>query len=115
MVKKTYLIRLIDILERSERILSYIKGRDRADIDNDLQLLDAIERNIEIIGEAAYQMPPEIKEKYPEIEWKKIEGVRHKIVHEYNFLDKDTLWDVAENKIPVLRNQIVDIIKIEEK
>jgi len=73
----------------------------------------AFARSIEIIGEAIKQVPEEMRKKYPEIEWRAIAAMRDKVIHRYFGVDYDIVWDVACNKIPVLRRQVTEILKRE--
>lgn len=72
---------------------------------------DAMLRNFEIIGEASNHISLEIKEKYPEIEWEAMRGMRNFVIHEYFGVDIASVWNTAINDIPVLKNQIEKVIK----
>ncbi|MEI8020347.1 MAG: HepT-like ribonuclease domain-containing protein [Schlesneria sp.] len=67
---------------------------------------DAVLRNLEIIGEAAKPIPPEIRLKLPNIEWTKIAGMRDWLAHAYFQVNADIVWDVIENKLPELEQSI---------
>ena len=74
----------------------------------------AFVRSIEIIGEAMKKVPPQFRQRYPDIEWRAIAGMRDKVIHHYFGVDYDIVWDVALNKIPVLRQQIEEILRREK-
>ncbi|GIV79717.1 MAG: hypothetical protein KatS3mg050_4111 [Litorilinea sp.] len=67
---------------------------------------DAVVRNIEIIGEAGRQLPPEMRQAMAEIPWRKIIGMRNILAHVYFGIDEDIVWDVARNEIPKLEQAV---------
>lgn len=69
----------------------------------------AFSRSIEIIGEAAKNLSKDFKEKHPEIDWRKIAGMRDKLIHHYFKIDYEILWDVIKHKLPLIKNQISNI------
>lgn len=71
---------------------------------------DAVIRRIEIIGEAAKNVSIDFREKYPDIVWKKIAGMRDKLIHGYFIVDVERVWNVIVKDIPALKKQIEDII-----
>src|SRR4030042_1259095 len=76
----------------------------------------ASSRSLEIIGEAVKNLPPDFKKKYKEIEWKKIAGLRDKIIHYYFGVNWDILWDVIKNRLPELKEQVRNILdKVENR
>jgi len=66
----------------------------------------AVERSLEIIGEASKSLSEEYRKKHPETEWKKIIGLRNLISHAYSKINADALWEVAKNDIPALRKSL---------
>lgn len=94
---------LDDILEAIRKIESYTKGLSYADFSKSEMAVDAVVRNLEIVGEAVKGLPAEIKRSYPEEEWKKIAGLRDILIHAYFGIDTKILWDVVINKMPKLK------------
>jgi len=96
---------LADIQECCEKILRYTQGYTLKDLIHDDRTFDAILRNLEIIGEAAKQIPDETKARYPKVKWRKIGDFRNIIAHEYFGVSDEIVWDVIENEIPPLLEQ----------
>lgn len=108
---RDYKLYLDDILEATKRIEKYTKKLTLAKLKKDELTVDGVVRNLEIIGEAVKNIPANIKEKYPDIEWKKIAGLRDILAHEYFGVDLEVLWDVVENKLPDLKKKIARLLK----
>jgi len=96
-----------DILEAIDRIESYTNNLTIDDFSESSLYQDAIVRNLEIIGEAVKSLPKKLIAKYPEIEWKKIAGLRDILIHAYFGIDIEIVWDVVQNKLPELKNQMM--------
>ena len=71
----------------------------------------AFSRSLEIIGEAIKNLPENFREIHPEIEWKKLAGMRDKIIHHYFGVDYDLIWDVVNTKLPTVQIEIEKILK----
>ena len=108
--KPTNLVRLYHIRDYCEKIVYLIKGFDAEKFEQDERTTLAVTRCIEIIGESAYKMDKEVKTQYPSIPWVNIEGMRHRIAHEYYDLDMTTLWRVASVFTLQLIHDITPII-----
>lgn len=108
---KDYKIYLQDIIECIENIKDYTSDFSLEDFCNDRKTIDAVIRNLEIIGEAARRLPEEIRKKYPIVEWHKIISLRNILIHEYPGIDLETIWDIIENKLSLLQEQVNAILK----
>jgi uncharacterized protein with HEPN domain len=67
-------------------------------------------RSLEIIGEAAKKVPEEFRANYPAIEWRAMSGMRDRLIHDYFGVDYELVWDVVQNHIPILQQQISSIL-----
>jgi len=95
-----------DILQAIAKIRDYVEGLTRQSFAQDNLRIDAVVRNLEIIGEAAKMVPDAIRVEYPNIEWKKISGLRDILAHHYFEVDLDIVWDVVQNKLPSLEKEL---------
>lgn len=107
---RDYRVYLDDIVEAAARISDYIRGLDIEGLKNDRKTLDAIVRNLEVIGEATKGIPDEVRSRYPDIEWKKIAGLRDILIHQYFGIDVNIVWDVIKNKLPLFERQVKSIL-----
>jgi uncharacterized protein with HEPN domain len=101
-------------LTSSEKILRYTQGKSFEDFISNEILIDAVVRNLEIIGKAVKGVPARIRRKYVEVDWKKIAGLRDIITHEYFRVDYEIIWDIVSNKAPALSAQIRSILEKEK-
>lgn len=93
---------LLDMREFATQVLTYLAGKEHDDFMGDRLLRDAVAYNLQVVGEAAYQVSDSFKELNPQIDWFKIAGLRHRIVHDYRRVDDETLWRIARKYVPPL-------------
>ena len=99
-----------DILISCDKITRYTQGLNYDSFIADELRFDGVIRNLQIIGEAVKQIPQEMRNKYPQIEWRKIAGLRDILVHTYFSLENETIWDIIKTKIDPLKEEIKVII-----
>ena len=87
-------------------IRAYVEGVTRHEFLVDTQLQDSVIRRIEIIGEAAGRVSSEFREKTPEISWNEIRGMRNRMIHVYDDIDMDIVWETVQQDIPHLISQL---------
>lgn len=103
---------LEDILKSIRKIKRYSKKiNSPQELSKNDIILDAVCRNLEIIGEAAKSVDDAIKKKYSDVEWKKIAGLRDILIHAYSSVDTSIVWDIIVNKIPQLKKDVSLILK----
>jgi len=110
MSRRDIRLTLEDIIEAIDRISEYIGDYSKEEFQNDQKTIDAVVRNMEIIGEAVSNIPEKFRNKYPQIPWKKIVGVRNIVIHKYFGVDTNTLWVIVTAQLTELKSQISMII-----
>jgi uncharacterized protein with HEPN domain len=101
-MSKDDLVRLRHMLDAAREAMAFARGRARDDLDTDRQLALALVKEIEIVGEAAYQLSETTKDRLPSIPWVDIIGMRHRLVHAYFDINLDVLWQTVEHDLPGL-------------
>ncbi len=104
-------IRLRHMLDHAQEAVAMVGGKDRSDLHRDRVLELALVRLVEIIGEAAARVSPETQDRYPGIPWKEVVGMRNRLVHGYDSVDLDVLWDTLEDDLPPLIAELEQILK----
>lgn len=101
---------LADMLLAARNAVEFSRGLTQQKLEQDALHQNAVMKAVEIIGEAASRLSIETKKEFPEIEWDKIIGMRHRLVHGYFAVDYDVLWDVVHNDLPKLIPQLEAIV-----
>lgn len=103
------------ILDEIDYILTQISDTDYDSFIRNPTLKRAFVRSIEIIGEASKKLPEDFKEMQPDIEWRKVTGMRDRLIHDYFGVDYTIVWDVATTKLPDLRPKLQALLEAAEK
>lgn len=107
---RDYRLYLLDIMEAIRKITKYTDEEDFETFIKDDKTVDAVIRNLEIIGEAVKNIPEEVKEEYPDIRWKDIAGMRDKLIHDYFGVDYELVWKVIKEDMLELREKVKGIL-----
>jgi uncharacterized protein with HEPN domain len=102
---------LEDILEAISNIIFYTNNMKYESFINDKKTVDAVVRNLEIIGEATKGIPENIRMKNPEVKWQRMVGLRNVLIHQYSGIELEVVWDIIANKLPLLQKQITHILE----
>ncbi|WP_324736557.1 DUF86 domain-containing protein [Thermococcus sp. SY098] len=111
MSKRNYRLFLQDMLESIERIEEYTEGYDFETFTKDRKTVDAVLRNLEIIGEAARHIPENIRIQHPEIPWKRVIGLRNVVIHHYFGVDLSIVWVIIKKQLPELKNAVISLLE----
>lgn len=106
---------LRDIIEAMSAIEKFVEGIDFETFKNDDMRLSAVIRKFEIIGEATKNIPEEVRKLKPEIPWKEMAGFRDKLIHFYFGIKHELVWSTIQNRIPVLKPLLQEIVEEMEK
>lgn len=99
------------VLDHARQACEMASGRKRSDLESDRMLQLALTRLVEIVGEATSRVSISTREKYREIPWLDIVGMRNRLIHGYDVVDLDLLWDTVETDLPSLIAQLEAIFK----
>jgi len=101
---------LWDMMDAARKVVDFTQGITFAEYLENQMLQYAVERAIEIIGEAANRISPTFHQAHPEVPWRKIVGQRNVLAHEYGDVDPSFMWDLAQQHIPALARQLEELV-----
>jgi uncharacterized protein with HEPN domain len=93
-----------DIMESIDAIAAYIEGADRKEFLSNGMMMDAVQKRLEVMGEAVKGLDASLKRRHPEVPWQRIAGMRDVLSHGYFGVDMNRVWEVAVRDLPVLRS-----------
>ncbi|MEK7189689.1 MAG: DUF86 domain-containing protein [Patescibacteria group bacterium] len=111
MCKPEELLYFQDIVDSIKKIKQYTKKMSFDNFTEDNKTVDAVVRNLEIIGEAARYITKTTRQRHPEIPWAQMAGMRNKVIHEYSGVDLSILWQTVKDDIPDLKKKIAKILQ----
>ena len=104
---------LVDILESARAAIEYVDGKSWEKFSKDSLVQDAVVRRLEIIGEAAGRVSTTTQKKYPNLPWQAMKGTRNRVIHEYDSIELDIIWDIVQNDLPFLVKELEKIVPSE--
>ena len=108
---RDFRVYLDDICSAADKIRRYTAGLSFDTLRNDERTIDAVVRNLEIIGEAVKQLPADIRAQHPEVDWKRLAGLRNVLIHEYFGIDLEIVWDILQSKLPALEARVREMLE----
>lgn len=109
-MSRDHQVYLEDIVEAIQRVQSYSQGLSLEQFSKDPKTMDAVVRNLEIIGEAVKKIPEALRAQHPDVEWKKIAALRDILIHEYFGVGSEIIWDIVLQKLPGLLKKVQEIL-----
>ncbi len=106
-------VRLRHMLDHAREAVEMVKGKTRADLSTDRKLNLSLVRLLEIVGEAAGRMPEEERSCHPDLPWPQIVSLRNRLIHGYDSVDFDILWNIITNDLPPLIERLEQIVSSE--
>ena len=106
--------RVRHILEAIQRVESYTQDMEFSEFSQNPLVIDAVIRNLQVIGEASRLVPEEIQTKYPHVPWQLMRGMRNVFVHDYERIDPAILWQTVRSNLPPLRDQLLKIVRTQD-
>ena len=108
------MVRFFHMRDFARKAMKLVENKTLADLKTDEVLCLALTYLITLLGEAAGKVPPETREKYPRIPWLKIVHMRNRLIHGYDSIDNDILWDTIKTNLPELLSELKAILHTEE-
>ncbi len=109
-MSRDYLLYLEDMRDACRKLLSYTEGLSFDEFATDERTYDAVIYNLVILGKACKHVPPLVRKSYPQVQWRKVAGLRDIAIHRYFGLDEEVLWDIIQREIHPLLARIDQII-----
>jgi uncharacterized protein with HEPN domain len=113
--KREYIDYLRDILDAAQKAEQFVAGMDITAFEGDAKTFFAVIRALEIIGEAAKYIPASVRQRYPEVPWRAMAGMRDRVIHNYLGVNLQRVYETVKQDVPSLRSAITRILADLEK
>lgn len=110
-MKRELLDYIYDILDAIKEVEEFTQGMNFEGIARDKKTVNAVIRSLEVIGEAAKKIPVNVRKKYLNVPWKRMAGMRDKLIHEYHGIDLEIIWTVVTEELPPVKSEIEKVLK----
>lgn len=111
MPRRSWRLRVEDTLQAVRRIREYVASLDFQSFSRDQKTIDAVLRNLEIVGEASRHVPPEIQARYPTLPWNEMRAMRNLLSHAYFLVDLDIVWKTVRDDLPLIEPTLKTLLE----
>ena len=109
-MKRTWRDYIADISAAIQEVEDFTRGMNYGDFAGDRKTVNAVVRSLEIMGEAAKRVPDMVRQRYPDVPWKRMTGMRDKLIHDYFGVDVERVWITAIEDVPTLKAALINIL-----
>jgi uncharacterized protein with HEPN domain len=110
-MKRTWRDYVVDVLTAVEEVQEFTRGMEYEGFTKDKKTVNAVVRSLEVMGEAAKRIPDDVRQRYPDVPWKRMTGMRDKLIHEYSGVDLEIVWGVIKTELPPVKPFIEQILR----
>ncbi len=105
---------ILDMLNSIRLVMQYVSGLEQRDFEANDQCQDAVIRRIEIMGEAAKRVAETVRQRFPQVPWHEMAGMRDRVIHSYDTVDVEIVWDTIRRDLPTLAGQLQSVLESDE-